>query len=663
MFNKYNMSNYKGLLYKFSSCLIIVFLCNLLTPTFVAYGATDISSIHKEPADKNVLVLTSYSSSNSFEATMTNYLIKNVPDANFAIENLSLLNRNQSYLYTQANLLSEKYANMNFDLIIALNDEALKFIGKYHSILVNNVPVIFGGINQTSILSQYPYNNYTGIMESPNVPSLLDLIIDLHPSSPVINIISDDSLFSLSIENSIRSLIPCYTDSLKFNFIKGTSIDVICEKLSSSHLLQPIIIMGSFTDSNGNILRPDEVILKIKDQCSCPIYTFDSDYINSKIVGGCILDTKTHSKFLSDLVNKQLSSNDIIKVPPVYDNNNIFTFNYDELRRLNIARKSLPENSIILNSPWLNINMLYIFIAITLVILLISVIAFQKINNKRNTIAQKIKYDEVVNNDRLKTEFIANFSHELRTLLNIMLSGLQLLDCYVKSGDITFKNPDQEEKLSYVRQSGLRLLKLINNIIDLSRLENGFFNVNLDNKNIVQVLEDISLSVVDYANSKNIELIFDTNEEEFFMYIDVEKMDRIMLNLLSNAIKFTPDNGTILVTLTCNESSITVSVKDSGIGIPKEKQHSIFNRFTQVNSSLSRSGEGSGIGLSLVKCLIDLLGGSIHLKSEPLEGCDFIFTIPVKNPDTLPEEVSSLNHNLQTNSDKIIIELSDINKY
>jgi len=243
-----------------------------------------------------------------------------------------------------------------------------------------------------------------------------------------------------------------------------------------------------------------------------------------------------------------------------------------------------------------------------------------------------------------------------------MLSGLQLLDIYVKSGDVTFKNHEQEQKLVYVRQSGLKLLKLINNLIDLTKLDAGYFNTNFEKRNIIQVIEDITMSVVEFSKSRGIDLIFDTNEEDVFMSVDSEKMDRIMLNLLSNAIKFTPAGGTIFVNINCDSSNIVVSIKDSGIGIPKEKQESIFDRFTQVNSSLSRHNEGSGIGLSLVKSLVELLGGTITLESETNQGCKFTFKLPIKIVDDSKSSVDISSHNLQKNTDKILVELSDINE-
>jgi len=195
----------------------------------------------------------------------------------------------------------------------------------------------------------------------------------------------------------------------------------------------------------------------------------------------------------------------------------------------------------------------------------------------------------------------------------------------------------------------------------MTKIDSGFYHVEFEVKNIVEVVEDITMSVLEYASARGISIVFDTNEEEVYMPLDSEKLDRIILNLLSNAIKFTPKGGCIYVTLKCLKQSISISVKDTGIGIPKDKQRSIFERFTQVKNEKSKSKEGSGIGLSLVKSLVELLDGSIILKSEPNKGCEFIFTLPIKEVDRATLDVENhISQNITNNSEKLMVEFSDI---
>jgi two-component system, OmpR family, phosphate regulon sensor histidine kinase PhoR len=237
--------------------------------------------------------------------------------------------------------------------------------------------------------------------------------------------------------------------------------------------------------------------------------------------------------------------------------------------------------------------------------------------------------NEAIEYDKLKTEFFANISHELRTPLSVMLASTQLLQLYGKSDtEINLRNNVDKTAL-IVRQNIYRLTRLINNLIDITKVDTGFFELQLHNYNIVSIIEDITMSVVDYIENKNISIQFDTDIEEKIISCDADKIERVMLNLLSNSVKFTNPNGSIIVKVSDGEKFVTISVKDTGIGIHKDKQEMIFQRFRQVDKSLSRSNEGSGIGLSLVKSLVELHGGTIKVESVYGFGSEFIIQLPV----------------------------------
>lgn len=270
-------------------------------------------------------------------------------------------------------------------------------------------------------------------------------------------------------------------------------------------------------------------------------------------------------------------------------------------------------------------------------------------NDIKNTELQLYQTNEM---NRVLTEFFSNVSHELRTPLNIISSAVQLLQYNGK------ERPKEktENLLNIINQNTFRLIRIINNLIDVSKYDSGFLNLNLRNYNIVSVLEDISLSVVEYANAKGLEIIFDTNVEEKLMAVDDDKIERIMLNLISNAIKFTNRGGKIIITLKDLGERVNISVKDTGIGIPDDKIGLIFQRFGQVDKSLKRNREGSGIGLSLVKTFVEMHGGSIYVNSKYKKGSEFIIDMPIK---TVREE-SGLDYIACNRVEKIKIEFSDI---
>lgn len=268
--------------------------------------------------------------------------------------------------------------------------------------------------------------------------------------------------------------------------------------------------------------------------------------------------------------------------------------------------------------------------------------------NKNIADDMKSIIDNLYKNEQNRSEFYANLAHELRTPLNVILASMQMLN-YIN------QDTSANKYMQIMKQNCLRLLRLINNLIDATKIDANFLNLNLNNYNIVNIVENIVQSVVDYAKTQGIDIIFDTDEEEVIVACDPDKIERIVLNLLSNAIKFTPQGGNIIVYVKTLNEYVKVSVKDTGCGIPKEKIETIFDRYRQIENNCKKCG--SGIGLSLVKSLTELHGGFVEVESVEGEGSTFSFAIPIKTIDTVGE-TEVFEHNM--NVEKIEVEFSDI---
>lgn len=261
------------------------------------------------------------------------------------------------------------------------------------------------------------------------------------------------------------------------------------------------------------------------------------------------------------------------------------------------------------------------------------------ITNKLEIEKEKRILEEAIKLETVKNEFFSNISHEFRTPINIILGTMQVINKNIEQNNIQL---DSLKKYThYIKQNSYRLLRLVNNLIDISKMDIGAYELRCSNQNIINIIEDITMSVADYTKNHNINLIFDTDSEETITYCDPDKIERIMLNLLSNAIKYTPEKGFIKVNIKTNQYEIIVSIKDSGVGIPKDKLEIIFDRFGQVDGSFNRKCEGSGIGLSLVKNLVEMHGGEINVNSKVNKGSEFIFSIPIK----LSEEANNKEYN------------------
>ena len=200
------------------------------------------------------------------------------------------------------------------------------------------------------------------------------------------------------------------------------------------------------------------------------------------------------------------------------------------------------------------------------------------------------------------------------------------------------------------------LIRLINNFIDSTKLENNKLEFNLKCVNIVAIVEDITISVVNFAKSKNINIIFDTEEEELYCDIDVEQLERIILNILSNAIKYNKVNGNIDVVVKDKNEEVHIEVSDTGVGIPKDKVDIIFDRFERFDNKNAAIKEGSGIGLSIVKKLVDALGGKIEIKSEVDKGTTVRLIFKKSNSQNNLEQIYDMQHL----EEKVNLEMSDI---
>ena len=249
-----------------------------------------------------------------------------------------------------------------------------------------------------------------------------------------------------------------------------------------------------------------------------------------------------------------------------------------------------------------------------------------ELNNKLKE--NKILYDKLIKNEKYKNNYFINLSHELRTPLNVIISIEQL----ITNLNSTSKIP--KDKLDYymgtLRKNSDRLLNLINNIIDTSKIDSGSYRLNIKENDIVYLVEEIVFSMKEFIESKGIELVVDPEVEEKIIWCDKSEIEKCIVNLIGNAAKFTYQGGKIEVRIFDLGEKVKISVKDTGIGIDKKYHKTIFDRFSQAYDNISEENGGSGLGLTLTKQLVKLHKGEIYLKSELNKGSEFIIILPVK---------------------------------
>jgi signal transduction histidine kinase/DNA-binding response OmpR family regulator/Tfp pilus assembly protein PilF len=269
------------------------------------------------------------------------------------------------------------------------------------------------------------------------------------------------------------------------------------------------------------------------------------------------------------------------------------------------------------------------FAGVALLFLLIGGLLYnnQRIKTRKNK--ELLKKEKEV--DVLKSKFFANITHEFRTPLTLILGPIEMM----KSEAV---NPKIHQHLNVMKTNASRLLDLINQLLELSKIESGSLKLKASPGNIVPVVKGIVMSFESMVLKKGIMLKVESLKEKINLYFDREKLEKVLINLISNAIKFTPNGGQIFVELSNRDEYLNILIKDTGMGIPERDLEFIFDRFYQSHNG--RESTGSGIGLALAKELIELHHGSIRVKSEEGSGTEFFIRLPMRNAHLSKEEIT-----------------------
>ncbi|MFZ5515262.1 MAG: ATP-binding protein [Candidatus Zhuqueibacterota bacterium] len=317
--------------------------------------------------------------------------------------------------------------------------------------------------------------------------------------------------------------------------------------------------------------------------------------------------------------------------------------------------------------PWYRTIWAYSLFAIGIALLIFGVYKFQvrRISLRNELQMKRFEAQQLLEMDRMKNNFFANISHEFRTPLTLILGPLNQLINKEFDGD-------PREIYLMMKRNGKRLLQLINQLLDLSKLEAEEMSLQIKQGNVVNFLRGIVFSFMSLAERKKISLQFNCQLEDIEFNFDKDKLEKIMSNLLSNAFKFTEKNGAISVHISVtelneemsskfkttkpklvqNNNCLKIDVADTGIGIAPDQLGKIFDRFYQADNSSNRKFEGTGIGLALTKELVELHSGVIEVKSEPGKGSTFSVLLPFtkelsKGQDVLPAATHAFEENME----------------
>lgn len=646
--------------------LLIVLLIIFLSSITNIYGdIKDNKDVH------NILLINSYDIDNKWENSIKDGFkesMKNNPNINIKTEYLDIRNNNnEKYLRDFEKLLNTKYKESNFDMVVTVDDEAFSLVRKgllnKNSIFYKKI-VVTTGVSEIINLTPDEKKYITGFMDGRSKIELIKIITRLHPQIKTINVLIDNTNYCKDIKDKLLRNRYLLDDHINLNFIEAKYEDEIISKIKDmDENNEALLICGVFKNKNTyDYANSDKFIRRIKEIKYIPIYTSREDYMGKGVIGGYIDIGSEYGKSLGKMVLKIYKEEGISTVPLINRVGANYMVDYNQIYKYDISPADLPEETVIINKKPHELLMtknekMQMFLIILFLLVIMSYIITMMFKHRKNNIKNKKLYDIAKEREQLKTDFIVNMSHELRTPLNIISSASTLLEMKVNKGE-EVENEYILDKVERINQNSNRLRRLINNLIDITKFDSGFYECRCKNENIVYVVEDIVFASVDYANEKDIEILFDTDAEEIITSIDKEKIERVILNLLSNAIKFTNENGKIEVHIKHDDKFVYISIKDNGIGIPKEKIEQIFHRFYQVDSILSRKNEGSGIGLCIVDEIIKMHNGKVEIYSEENKGTTFEIILNLSNDDRIDGDMA--NKTDRNINDVVKIEMANI---
>ena len=600
------------------------------------------------------LIITSYNPDtqrmSDFIMDIESSVIGMDPKADIIIEDLGCKSfSEESFLWEHqmANVLG-KFRDSHLKAIILLGQEAWAAFLQQDSI-PENVPFFsaFASVNgielpQDSVgYDWFPESINTTVKASTlgrggghlnqyNVIENIRLIKKLYPKTDNIVFVSDNTYGGVSLQALIRKELKGY-QGIRLTLLDGRSLTINeADDIMKNLPPNSAVLLGTWRAKKDGIGLTNTSLMKLgAANPNVPFFTLSSTGFGVVAVGGYVPVYGTHA----DIVSKQIS--DYYK--GYRDSVRFITgkceYKFDKamLEKLGIKESMLPKGSIIVQNEDPRVRQYRTFVIVLSVIsfgmLLLAVtllvlhsrnkkLRFKLVEHEAELIEAKERAEE---SDKLKSAFLANMSHEIRTPLNAIVGFSNLL---------CTEDPDPEEKLRYnnfISKNSDILLTLISDILDISRLETDQIKFVYQNADILSICNQV-LNTIKHQRKPEIEYVVDPECKSYYLFTDHQRLTQVLLNLTANANKFT-EKGSITIKYVVDNQhrEVVFSVTDTGCGIPKEKQETVFQRFGKLNEFT----QGTGLGLAICSQIVKRFGGKIWIDSEYTSGTRFCFSIPI----------------------------------
>jgi len=511
--------------------------------------------------------------------------------------------------------------------VIVGDDDAFSFALNEENKLFKGIPIVFLGVNNENLAFKQDSNiNVTGVVEAISIDKTLDLIYQLLPNTKRIFAISDATKSGRADLESFLKITSLRSDG-EYSVIDLSKMSFSEYKKTLSNLNNDdaLLLLSCFLYKNDSIVSFHRTIDILKEFSPVPVFHLWEHGIGEGLLGGYVVSHYDQGALAAKLLVEKLIHNDR-NIPVTKKSPNKVILDNNIIKKYSINLHNIPNSSEvkILNAK-INIFQKYrdliviISIVFFILIFIITFLLYSSFKNKQVRILLEDKKEEAEKANLLKSSFLANMSHEIRTPLNAIIGFSDILT------DEEITSDEKKQYSAIINSNSDLLLKLINDILDLSKIDAGYCVLEYQKIDIVHLIKNICLSLRDSASKRNNELVYNLYIDSLEIEYDPNRFKQVLNNLISNAIKFTK-NGKIEVILEDLDKFIQICVKDNGIGIAPDKQKDVFKRFAKLNTYT----QGTGLGLSLSKYIVESSNGKMYFTSKLNEGSCFIVEIPKK---------------------------------